>query len=65
MPPFTVVSLCWYGFPTSASEVDEARWFGLEEVWEEIHRTRKRICAPTAGLNVLRQYLYRLKQEEK
>lgn len=48
-----------------ASEVDEARWFGLEEVWEEIHRTRKRICAPTAGLNVLRQYLYRLKQEEK
>lgn len=48
-----------------ASEVDEARWFGLEEVWEEIHRTRKRICVPTAGLNVLRHYLHRLEQEEK
>ena len=48
-----------------ASEVDEVRWFDLEEVWEEIHRTRKRICVPTAGLNVLRQYLHKLEQEEK
>ena len=48
-----------------ASEVDEVRWFDLEEVWAEIHRSRKRICVPTAGLNVLRQYLHRLEQEEK
>ena len=48
-----------------ASEVDEVRWFDLEEAWEEIHRTRKRICVPTAGLNVLQQYLYKLEQEEK
>ena len=48
-----------------ASEVDEVRWFDLEEIWAEIHRSRKRICVPTAGLNVLRQYLHRLEQEEK
>ncbi|MBR3015967.1 MAG: NUDIX domain-containing protein [Clostridia bacterium] len=48
-----------------ASEVDEVRWFDLEEVWKEIHQSRKRICVPTAGLNVLRQYLHRLEQEEK
>ena len=48
-----------------ASEVDEVRWFDLEEIWVEIHRSRKRICVPTAGLNVLRQYLHRLEQEEK
>ena len=48
-----------------ASEVDEVRWFDLEEAWEEIHRTRKRICVPAAGLNVLRQYLHKLEQEEK
>ena len=48
-----------------ASEVDEVRWFDLEEIWVEIHRSRKRICVPTAGLNVLRQYFHRLEQEEK
>ena len=48
-----------------ASEVDEVRWFDLEEIWVEIHRSRKRICVPTAGLNVLRHYLHRLEQEEK
>lgn len=48
-----------------ASEVDEACWFDLEEVWAEIHQSRKRICVPTAGLNVLRKYLNRLEQEKK
>ena len=38
-------------------EVDEVRWFGLEEVWEEIHRTRERFCVPAGGLEVLRYYL--------
>ena len=46
-----------------ASEVDEVRWFGLNEVWEEIHLSRDRICVPTAGLNVLRQYLRGLERE--
>ncbi|MBR3741756.1 MAG: NUDIX domain-containing protein [Clostridia bacterium] len=40
-----------------ASEVDEARWFDLEEVWKEIQISRKRFCVPTAGLRVLRDYL--------
>ena len=39
------------------SEVDEVRWFSLDEVWDEIHHSRERFCVPTAGLNVLREYL--------
>ena len=39
------------------SEVEEVRWFDLDEVWEEIQRSRERFCVPTAGLNVLRAYL--------
>lgn len=39
------------------SEVDEVRWFNLDEVWEEIHHSRERFCVPTAGMNVLREYL--------
>lgn len=39
------------------SEVSEVRWFDLEEVWEEIHRTRERFCVPAAGLGVLRNDL--------
>ena len=40
------------------SEVSEVRWFDLNEVWNEIHRSRERFCVPTAGLNVLREYLF-------
>ena len=47
-----------------ASEVDEVRWFDLETVWEEIHRSRERICVPVAGLEVLRQYLAKAEQPE-
>ena len=39
------------------SEVDEARWFDLDEVWDEIRRSRERFCVPTAGLKLLRRYL--------
>ena len=39
------------------SEVDEVRWFDLEEVWQEIRVSRERFCVPTEGLNVLRRYL--------
>ena len=39
------------------SEVDEVRWFDLEEVWTEIKTSRERFCMPTKGLNVLREYL--------
>ena len=42
------------------SEVDEVRWFGLDEVWEEIRRSRERFCVPSGGLRVLREYLNRL-----
>ena len=40
-----------------ASEVDEARWFDLEDVWAEIQTSRKRFCVPMAGLKILREYL--------
>ena len=39
------------------SELEEVRWFGLDEVWEEIHESRERICAPAEGLAILREYL--------
>ena len=38
-------------------EVDEVRWFGVDEVWEEIRRSRERFCVPADGLKVLRLYL--------
>ena len=38
-------------------EVDEARWFDLDEVWNEIKTDRNRFCVPTGGLRVLREYL--------
>ena len=41
------------------SEVDEVRWFALEDVWEEIQHTRERFCVPTDGLKVLRDFLFR------
>lgn len=40
-----------------AGEVDEVRWFDLEEVYREIQVTRERFCVPSAGLQVLRDYL--------
>ena len=39
------------------SEVDEVRWFDLNEVWEEIQTDRHRFCVPAGGLKVLKQYL--------
>ena len=39
------------------SEVDEVRWFDLNEVWEEIQHSRERFCVPRQGLNILREYL--------
>lgn len=42
------------------SEVDEARWFDLDEVWNEIKTSRERFCVPAQGLNVLRAYLLQL-----
>ena len=40
-------------------EVEEVRWFDLEQVWEEIHRSRERICVPSHGLALLRDFLDR------
>ena len=45
-----------------ASEVDEARWFDLEEVWAEIQTNRDRFCMARAGLNILRDYLKRSRE---
>ena len=39
------------------SEVEEVRWFDLEEVWNEIQYSRERFCVPAGGLKVLREYL--------
>ena len=39
------------------SEVDEVRWFDLDEVWEEIKTDRRRFCVPTDGLRILREFL--------
>ena len=39
------------------NEVEEIQWFDLDEVWNEIHNTRNRICVPAGGLSVLREYL--------
>ena len=65
--PFRDNEVTWvyvYGEPVAAeslrlqaSEVSEVRWFPLEEVWEEIHRSRARFCVPEGGLMVLRHYL--------
>ena len=38
-------------------EVDEVRWFDLEDVYNEILVSRERFCVPSAGLQVLRKYL--------
>ena len=40
-----------------ASEVDEARWFDLGSVWNEIQVDRSRFCMPAEGLQVLLAYL--------
>ena len=39
------------------SEVEEVRWFDLEEVWNEIGYSRERICVPRDGLAILREFL--------
>lgn len=41
------------------SEVESVRWFGLDEVLEEIKISRERFCAPSQGLAVLSDYLSR------
>ena len=38
-------------------EVDEVRWFDVEEVYEEIQHSRERLCVSSAGFQVLREYL--------
>ena len=42
-----------------AGEVDEARWFGLDEVWDEVagRKDRRRFCMSLEGLNTLRRFL--------
>ena len=40
-----------------ASEVDEVRWFDLDEVWRVIQTDRSRICVAPEGMAVMRQFL--------
>ncbi len=40
-----------------ASEVDEVRWFDLDEVCEEIRHSRERFCVPSGSLHVLKEFL--------
>lgn len=39
------------------SEVDEVRWFDLNEVWDAIFHQRGIFCVPTEGLRILRKFL--------
>lgn len=41
------------------SEVEEVRWFDLEEVWKETRVSRERFCIPTPGMELLRDFLSR------
>ena len=45
------------GLTLQESEVEEVRWFKLDEVAEEIKTSRKRFCVPTEGLCILMRYL--------
>ena len=40
-----------------ASEVEEVRWFDMDEVWEEIQTDRRRFCVPKESLGILRAFL--------
>lgn len=39
------------------SEVEDADWFDLQEVWREIQGTSDRFCVAPAGMRVLLRYL--------
>lgn len=40
-----------------ASEVEEVRWFALDEVCEEIKHSRERFCVPSGSLRLLQEWL--------
>ncbi len=40
-----------------ASEVEEVRWFALDEVCEEIRHSRARFCVPSGSLRLLQEWL--------
>ena len=46
------------------SEVDEVRWFDLDEVYNEIQTCRDRFCVPSDGLKILMDYLAGNEAEE-
>ena len=45
------------GLRLQPSEVDEVRWFDLEDVSEKIRQAGSRFCVPEAGLEVLKTWL--------
>ncbi len=46
-------------FTLQESEVDEVKWFDMDEVWNGGKLDRNRFCVPTEGLRILRSYLQR------
>ena len=56
--------VCVYADPVAAGnlvlqppEVDEVRWFGLDEVWRKIQGELTRFCVFPAELKILRDFL--------
>ncbi len=49
--------VCAEALHLQASEVEEVRWFGLEEVRDEIRRSRERFCVPAGSLELLHDWL--------
>ena len=43
------------------SELDEVKWFGLDELWNGGMIDRRRFCVPGESLRILRSYLERMK----
>lgn len=52
MEPVDVRSLSF-----QKTEVEDAAWFNLEEVWREIQHSKERFCVSPQGMQVLQNYL--------
>lgn len=45
-------------------EVEEVRWFDLTAVWQEIQTDRSRFCVPAGGLQILKTYVEKCREED-
>ena len=53
------------GLRLQETEVDEAKWFGLDEVWHEVQRGSRVFCVPVQGLRLLMDHLNMKGAEQK